>query len=128
MTTSRFKDHRTLLDLSGMNLGLWEAIELRTQKKYKESRELTERVRGRVTKLKKENWGLESIREYLKFDPDRYLESINKIANRLKTGRYSAKKLIEEIDRNVEQTTSAIHTIEFQISGDYGLVQKVTQS
>ena len=128
MTTSRFKAHRTLLDLSGMNLGLWEAIELRTQKKYKESRELTERVRGRVTKLKKENWGLESIREYLKFDPDRYLESINKIANRLKTGRYSAKKLIEEIDRNVEQTTSAIHTIEFQISGDYGLVQKVTQS
>ena len=100
MTTSRFFGEKTLLDLSGLYLGLLESVEQIDRSKGKETAlQRLQYLEGKIGILEKNNFHLWSVEEYFGIKPKEYLDSMKAMIEKVVSGNYHKKDLVDEIER-----------------------------
>jgi len=85
MTTSYLLGHKTLLDISGMYLGLQQAIYERTHGKSEESLWRVDWIDKRLKEI--EGFGLLSIEEYFHHDTKKWVDEIRETMGRIRKNK-----------------------------------------
>jgi len=94
MTTSTGLARFTLQELSGMFLGLWEAGRLRNCGNKGESDSKLLRIERGIGELKG-GFGLQSIRDFCRYDTSEDIGSMEQAILNLRSGNYSYPALVE---------------------------------
>ena len=89
-----------MLDLSGLYLGLLESVEQIDRSKGKETAlQRLQYLEGKIGILEKNNFHLWSVEEYFGIKPKEYLDSMKAMIEKVVSGNYHKKDLVDEIER-----------------------------
>ena len=95
MTTSFARAGKTLLDYSGLVLGVAECIYLKKSHKTKKTSEKLDYIFKQINKLKANSYGRESVLRYFNFELD--VSLLEKLAIDLKDKRQSLEHLGDDV-------------------------------